>query len=254
MQHRLYKTEALVLRRSSIHEADRLLLIATPQGKRRVIAKGVRKMTSRLAGHIELFTHTSLLLATGRNLDVITQSVVLHSFSSLHHDMSRLACSYYLADLYDALTYEEEHKPLFEHMVAAFSWLDQTSTPQLDVVVRACELRLLGSAGYRPHLFRCAICHDPLTEEATHVSPSLGGVLCPRHQHHDPHALAMSFRAFKVLRYLETASNEDIERVHISPETCDEIESVLRNYLTHMLERPLKTAHFTKIARKAQVL
>src|ERR671917_366457 len=75
MRSRVYPTEAIVLRRSDFSEADRLLTLYTPRyGKRRVIAKGVRKTTSRLAGHIELFTRVQLLLAEGRNLDIVTQA------------------------------------------------------------------------------------------------------------------------------------------------------------------------------------
>jgi recombinational DNA repair protein (RecF pathway) len=68
-RERLYRTEAIVLRRSDLGEADRLLTLYTPEwGKLRVIAKGVRKPTSRKSGHVELFTHSRLLIARGRNL------------------------------------------------------------------------------------------------------------------------------------------------------------------------------------------
>ena len=63
MRERVYRTEAVIIRRSDFGEADRLLTLITPMGKRRVVAKGARKTTSRLAGHIELFTHAGLLLA-----------------------------------------------------------------------------------------------------------------------------------------------------------------------------------------------
>jgi len=66
-RERLYRTEAVILRRSDIGEADRLLTCYTPtRGKIRVIAKGARKITSRKAGHIELFIHSALLIAKGK--------------------------------------------------------------------------------------------------------------------------------------------------------------------------------------------
>lgn len=108
MRDRVYRTEALIVRRSDFAEADRLLLIATPQGKRRVVAKGVRKTMSRLAGHVELFTHVHLLLAVGRNLDIVTQSEIHERFPTLHTDLTRLSCAYYVAEVYDQLTEEAE--------------------------------------------------------------------------------------------------------------------------------------------------
>ena len=59
---RVYATEAVILRRIDFGEADRILTLFTPNyGKVRAVAKGVRRTTSRLAGHLEPFTRTQLL-------------------------------------------------------------------------------------------------------------------------------------------------------------------------------------------------
>ena len=64
----LYKSEAVIIKRSDLGEADKILTILTPHfGKLRVVAKGVRKVTSRLAGHVELFTRSQMLLAKARS-------------------------------------------------------------------------------------------------------------------------------------------------------------------------------------------
>jgi DNA repair protein RecO (recombination protein O) len=248
MRDRLYRTEALILRRRDFQEADRLLVLATPAGKRHVIAKGVRKTTSRLAGHIELFTHSSMQLAIGRNLHIITQSQMRHSFSSLHSDLARLGAAYYVADLYDTFTqHEEENPPLFQLMLQTFFALDATHAP--DVLLRAYELRLLHLMGYRPHLHRCAVCHTMLTEEASRLSPTHGGVLCPDHADHDRTAQAMSLSAFKLLRYLQNQPFAAIERLNISAATSSEAERILRAYLQHLLERDLKSLTFLESLR-----
>jgi DNA repair protein RecO (recombination protein O) len=248
MRDRLYRTEALILRRRDFQEADRLLVLATPAGKRHVIAKGVRKTTSRLAGHIELFTHSSMQLAIGRTLDVITQSQMLHSFSTLHTDLARLGSAYYAADLYDTFTQDEEaNTPLFQFMLQTFLALDATSVP--DLLLRAYELRLLHLMGYRPHLHRCAICHTLLTEEANRLSPTHGGVLCPEHAPQDRLAQAMSLPTFKLLRYLQSQPFAAIERLHISPATSSEAERILRAYIRHILERDLKSLTFLESLR-----
>src|SRR5215471_12267089 len=119
MRERVYRTEAVIIRRADVGEADRALTLFTPHGKRRVVAKSARKTTSRLAGHIELFTHTSLLLAVGRNLDIVTQSVIIHSFDTLRRDLRRISAAYYVAELIDRLTEEDdENRPAFDLLVA----------------------------------------------------------------------------------------------------------------------------------------
>jgi DNA repair protein RecO (recombination protein O) len=247
MSERVYRTEALVLRRSDLGEADRLLVLATPGGKRRVTAKGARKTTSRLAGHIELFAHATLLLAVGRTFDIVTQSQVIHSFTTLRSDLGRLTCAYYVAELYDRWTQEEEeeNRPLFDLLVQTLIALDTTARPSL--VLRSFELRLLHMLGYRPHLQRCAVCQEPLTESADRFSPALGGVLCRRDAPADRTALPMSLGAFKLLRFLQAQPLPAIELLAISPETRAEVAGLLRAYMARLLERDLKSAAFLEM-------
>jgi DNA repair protein RecO (recombination protein O) len=243
MQHRTFSCDTLILRRSDVGEADRVLVLCTPIGKKRVIAKGVRKTSSRLAGHIELFTYAHMLLATGRNLDVVTQSQVVNPFPLLRADLAHLSCAYYVAELYDALTQDEDAGDhLFSLLIKTFTLLD--TLPNVDLVVRAYELHLLNDTGYRPQLFHCALCQELLTEQANRFSPTLGGVLCPDHAHVDRLALPMSLDAFKVLRYVLRKPFNIVERLNISTNVCTEVELLLRSYLQNILERNLKTVAF----------
>src|SRR5438045_4093476 len=99
---RVYRCEAVVLRQRRLGEADRILTLYTPQlGKVEAVAKGVRKQTSRKAGHLEPLTLSSLLIASGRNLDIITQAETVESFLPLREDLTRLSRGMYVAELVD---------------------------------------------------------------------------------------------------------------------------------------------------------
>jgi DNA repair protein RecO (recombination protein O) len=249
VRDRLYRTEAVILRRSDFGEADRVITIYTPgYGKRRVVAKGVRKTSSKLAGHLELFTHSALMLARGRNLDVITQSHVLQSFNSLRREPRRLFCGYYAIELLDRLTEEDDpNRQMFELLAQALAAIDSSRSP--DLALRSYELHLLGYAGYRPHLYHCAACHNALTEETAHFSPAAGGALCPSCASSDRGASGMGLSAFKLLRYLQSQPIEAAERLMISGETAAEAELLLRAYLRRVLERELKSAVFLDAVR-----
>src|SRR5437773_4085006 len=121
----LYKSEALIIKRINLGEADKILTIFTPNfGKLRVVAKGVRKVTSRLAGHVELFTRSQMLLAKGRNLDIVTQSEIVDAYRSMHDELSRLARASYAAELLDRFTPEAlESYPSYKLTVEVFQLL-----------------------------------------------------------------------------------------------------------------------------------
>jgi hypothetical protein len=88
---RVYKTEAIVLKRTNLGEADNIITLYTPNfGKIRAVAKGVRRPKSKLGGHLDLLTQSALLLAQGQNLDIITQAQSIESFLTLKSDISTL--------------------------------------------------------------------------------------------------------------------------------------------------------------------
>lgn len=252
MRERVYRTEAVIIRRSDFGEADRVLTLITPAGKRRVVAKGARKTTSRLAGHIELFTHATMLLAVGRTLDIVTQSVILHSFDQLRADLPRIGAAYYAAELIDRLLEEDdENRQAFDLLVDTLRALDATSS--VDLVLRFYELRLLGFLGYRPQLYHCANCQEQLAENTNRFSPAAGGALCPRCAPADRAATPMSLSAFKLLRFLQAQPSEAIERLTISAGTRTEAEKLLRGYIRRILERDLKSVAFLEeIAEQAR--
>src|SRR6266436_5729191 len=100
LHSRVYTTEAIVLRRTDFGEADRILTLFTPTyGKVRAVAKGVRRTTSRLAGHLEPFTRTQLLLATGRDLDIVTQAEARERLDALRGDLWHATGAWYAAEL-----------------------------------------------------------------------------------------------------------------------------------------------------------
>lgn len=62
----IIKTRAYVVRRTNYGEADRIISLVTPLGKFSAMAKGVRRPRSKLAGGIEMFTRSEVVLHAGR--------------------------------------------------------------------------------------------------------------------------------------------------------------------------------------------
>jgi DNA repair protein RecO (recombination protein O) len=82
------RTKAIVLRRTDYGEADRILQLLTPEGKRSVIARGVRREKSKLAGGIELFSVSDVLIHNGRSeLGVLTGARLVEHYDGLVKDL-----------------------------------------------------------------------------------------------------------------------------------------------------------------------
>jgi DNA repair protein RecO (recombination protein O) len=142
-----YKTQAFILKRINFGEADRLItLFSKHQGKLRVLAKGVRKPTSRKSGHLELFNLVKLVLAKGKNLDIITEVELVNSFRGWRTNLTRVGVAYYLVELIERLTPEgEKNRQLFRLLEEAFTKLKDDS---LIGLIRDFERKLLLESGF----------------------------------------------------------------------------------------------------------
>ncbi|MFP3854497.1 MAG: DNA repair protein RecO, partial [Anaerolineales bacterium] len=247
---RVYRTEAIVLRRMDLGEADRLLTLFTPfQGKVKAIAKGVRRPGSKKSGHLEPFTRSRLLLARGRNLDIITQAEALDHFPNLQGDLERLGAAAYIIELIDRFTVEDGRaEPLYDLLAAALVQLNE-GTP-LPSLTRYFELRLLDQVGYRPQLFECVACHQEIQPQDQYFSAADGGIMCPRCGQRQERALRISLAALKVLRHYQRSSFEVAVAPEVRPQVHAELDELMESYLTYLLERRLNAPDFLRRVRE----
>jgi DNA repair protein RecO (recombination protein O) len=250
-RERVYRLEALILKRSDIGEADRLLTIYTPSyGKLRVVAKGVRKTQSRKSGHVELFTHSNLLIARGRNLDLITQAETIEPFLALRENLERTAYAYYCAELVDQFAEESlENTPVFDLLHSAFRWIGESG--DLWLTARFFELHMLAHFGYQPQLHYCVQGDELIEAVDNYFDASRGGVVCPRHGEAVKEARPLSLNVLKALRYLQTHAYDDAMHLQLSAQTRIDVEAVLVRYITHILERRLKSTDFLHVLARA---
>lgn len=90
-----HRTRAIVLRRTNYGEADRILQLMTPEGRRSVMARGVRREKSKLAGGIELFAISDIVMIEGKGeLGVLTSAQLVHFYNHILEDYDRLQFGY----------------------------------------------------------------------------------------------------------------------------------------------------------------
>ncbi|HLY32415.1 MAG TPA: DNA repair protein RecO [Ktedonobacterales bacterium] len=245
---RVYATEGIILRRSDFGEADRILTIFTPAyGKVRAIAKGSRRTTSRLAGHLEPFTRTQLLLATGRDLDIVTQAEARERLDALRGDVWHATGAWYTAELVDRFLEESDPHPRFYTLFIETLRRMETGARAHEVArswlaLRFFELRLLSEMGYQPNLHHCVNCDNPLRPEENGYSPDLGGALCSNCLHQA--ARRISLNALKIMRLLQTTEWDALPRLRMDAALQNEIETLLRATLRYHLDRDLKSWSF----------
>lgn len=240
----LYTVNAIVLRRINFGETDRIVtLYARERGKISGIAKGSRKPISRLSGPTEILTYGKYQLATGKQLDVVTQAEVKESFPRIHGDLSRIAHATYMDELADKLV--EERAPnadIFDLLLSALYLMERPNDPQK--VVHMFELQFMGLLGYEPALSKCVRCREPLPAGEVFFSPSLGGTVCRDCAPLPEDAIQISRETVETMRELLEADAPKVEEMEIPQEVMDQIARVMRWYIRYRAERELKSLEF----------
>jgi DNA repair protein RecO (recombination protein O) len=263
---RLYRTEGIVVRRRNQGEADRVLTLCTPLGKLDVVAKGARKVRSRKAGHIELFSRSSFVIARSRSSwDVVSQVETVAPHAALREDLLRGTHARYAVELFDRFFTEGEGgQSMFDLLDHALTWLCEEE--DLDLVDRFYEQHLLGLAGFRPELFRCVGEHDenvaldprePAKEAGDRpgrspfgFDPEHGGVLCPdcyEAQKRRAEVVALSPNGLAFLQDCQRGPyTTRLRTMKIASTLHAEVERVMQHYITYHLERNVSSGAFLR--------
>lgn len=237
------RDSALIIGRKNFGEADVLLTLLTARnGKLRVIAKGARKPTSRLVGHIELFSLISGAINFRSSIPIISQVSLEQSTDGLAEDPVVLQRLSLLAEITDkALEEELPMEAVYDLLQEGFTQLRTQYEPMLFIGI---VIRLLGLLGYAPELHECVHCKIRLTPEDRFAwDHASGGVIAnacldqPRVQ-----SQPLTFESLKALRFLQKQPLGEMGKLQASEEVSLQLVELLVQYVRYVLEKPLVSA------------
>ena len=263
---RLYRTQAIVIRRRNQGEADRILTLCTPMGKIEVVVKGARKTRSRKAGHVELFARSNFVVSRVKNSwDIVSQAEMVEPHALLRSDLLRGTHARYAVELLDRFFIEGEGgRALFDLLDHTLTWLCEDGDP--DLSIRFYEHHLLGLAGFRPELFRCVGEHDkPVSlwsletapednAQNSHLrpygfDPERGGAVCQDcyvKRAAPQKIMPLSPNGLCFLQECQRGPYSRLRTQPVAPTLHAEVERVMQHYVTYHLERGVRSGAFLR--------
>lgn len=238
-----YLVDAIVLKSIRARDADRVITIYTKQaGKKRVMAHGADKPTSKKRGAVQPFSYSKLMLRRGKDIDSVSQGESIEIFPEFRQSLEGLAAANYLAELVDAFTPEEDPDTAVYNLL--LGTLRVMKKNDYQILIWAFELRLLALAGYRPDLDECICCSKTVQGEKVCFLPEHGGVSCWHCKEPELNSLSMSCGALESMKAL---IRWDIARLHqlkVSSEIGKEIGQVIRCFTEYHLDKRIKSLKF----------
>lgn len=239
------KTLGIIIRRTNFSEADRILTILTDRlGKVKAIAKGVRKIKSKMAGALEPYMLVNLQLHEGKTFFIVTGAEIIEEYKNIHLDVKKTAEAYVVGELIDKFV-EENHQAneIFEISKEVLKTIDQN---EKSFNVIAYELKIIEAAGFKPELYNCLHCKEKLSAGDNFWDHVEGGVLCRTCQQKFLHGTNISDEAIKALRFMEQNDFLHIDKLKIDGDVEKEVDEILTEYIKNILERDIKSRKFLK--------
>jgi len=229
----------IVLRHINYGEAEKLFIFITPVGKRKAFAKGVRKVTSKNAGNLELFTHGHIQLVEGNSdRQIITSAVSIDRFDSFAYDIEKYTLGLFACEFVD-ITSTEDDENSFHHLLVILHAI-KNNTNYLNLLVFILVHFTLMS-GIQMNMFECCECGANTTPEDVWFSQINSGLVCKNcFKINKEQTIKLSLSTIKIIRnayrHLKEPMSYQIEKNH----AINAID-LMYNHINRQTERSCKT-------------
>ncbi|MCW5798330.1 MAG: DNA repair protein RecO [Nitrospira sp.] len=243
----LVKTAAIVLHSRKWGDADRIVTCYTLRlGKLRGVARGARRLKSRLGGMIEPFTLCQLDLfeKPGDSLYRISQVALDEPFAKLRSDLALMTAAGRMVNLVSAVMAEGDAEPrVFEMLESGLRTLLESRDAAWTTLL--FQIRLLGITGFRPQTEQCATCGQVHRSPLPQFSPLAGGMVCDRCASRQPfRCTALSRGSVAFLQQALHIQPALLSRLQAAGQVRAEVESVIESYVTVVAGRRLPAVDF----------
>lgn len=237
------------MKHQNVGEADRLLIVYTKEhGKIKAVARGSRKVRSKLAGSLEPFILARLMVARGRHFETVAGAEVIRNFRALKRDLSAVTLATYLAQVLDRSTkLHQRDSRIFVLLKDILEYLDSglVAVKKLPLVRWFFVWRYLTCLGYQPELYACLSCHRKVSGGNNYFSFKRGGVVDEPCRSTVTDGVVVTASAIKVLRLLSVKGVEEVIQLRLPPPLAEECERLTTTFLNYTQEQELGAETFS---------
>lgn len=243
-----YKSEAIVLKSYNWPRSARLYVLYTKRfGKVKGVAAGVQKVKSKVAGHLQPFCITEVMMAQGRSVDRLAQARFVKGFPDLRRDYQSFLHGSYILELIESFTHEGvADQRLWDNIVQVFTELNERSLWGGDAVnhhllTRQFALQLLDHFGYRPELYRCFHCQGDLQPDQLEFSLIQSATICQKCSMQGGESQSISAELLKLFRTTIRKPLHEASRVIVHQSIEDSAITLIDQMVGMQLQRRLRT-------------
>lgn len=232
----MQKTLALVLKKQNIGETDRIITILSPSlGKKRVIARAVRKPLSRLSGHLDTFMVSRIILTEEPDLPKVTAADLSQAFKRLRSSLVSTNRAFAISRIIERVSVEDlpQHSLFYltVESLERIERLDPWPITWLQFLSGLTDRIGLGVSD-----FRCQTCRKPLDCPAYYLTEERQ-FICQAEISSNP-GILLTAQAIKLWRLLKFKPFSQLRLIKIPEEVAQSLEEIFLREIVGWLNRP----------------
>lgn len=243
-----FLVHGIILQHNNFREVDRLLTVYTEEmGKLQVIARGARKISSKMAGSLEPLLEVQMMFVHGRYNNTVTSVEVLNSWQPLKTDVDKVQFANYISMILDRSTRDQQRDGRIFHLykgtleaIEKQPFLSQ----QRSITTWFFVWQLLFYLGHQPELNNCLNCRIKIAAKKNFFTMSKGGVICSSCRSQSRGNVSISNNAIKILRLLISQPRDTLNNIIIGRSIMTELDGLTTSYLNYTQEGDFRINDF----------
>ncbi len=243
------KIQALIIKKNDLAETDAIYTVISQElGLIRLKARGVKKISSKNAPHLQSLNFSQIEIVRGKtDLWVITSSQTIEPFKNIKRNFTKIVFTQLLLEHYLCLVDEDIDSQNFNYFFLTLKFidaLDNLDEDWMNLIYMWLMIKILNFSGRKPELYVCSKCGSKIQKNSkVSFDPKYGGIICEKCQKNVKIGFVVDNYTIKLFRLLGNLEIQDLKRI-TRIENSQKIFQILNKYIKYYLESPIKSEKF----------
>ncbi len=229
-----YQTKAIILNRKPFRENDtKVSVFCLKKGRLELVARGAKKVSSKLAGHIEPIILANIMVIRGKRYDYLGSAINENSFLNIKNDLDKLSIAGKAVNVFQKLIKEnEKDEKLFKLLEDFLETLNnyELRITNYELFFYFFVMKLLVELGYTPELYNCVVCKKKIEPGNNKFNLNKGGVAHNTCLVGEQSSLTITDNCIKVLRMVVNDDLKKLTKLKIDSNLNKEVKKISSSF------------------------
>ena len=241
--------KGIITRCTNYKESDRIFTLISDDGIMKFIARGAKKPSSKLSGHIEPLNYVALYYRPSKSLNSVSQVESIHSFLEIKKEYNLILKAQYMMELAESLFSEnDDNSSILSLLINTLRNIHNSKIPTLDILI--FEFELLKHQGFGISIFNCTNCDKELERSDHYFSSNVGGFCCTtcfESKRLLDQSIKVTVGQQLILRTIARKNYKDLISLNLSEKEINNCRKLIQNSIRDIIGLQLKTVKFSDL-------